>query len=134
MKTLNMSTLFMPDELLPIFAVLLIATAGMFMMFGAKKISYGLMITAMLALACLAFEPLIAHLVGVFIDATPLWILALVIIAFILKVAGRFFRDVAVHVAGDLTSGLIRWTLTTRYGLSLLATLIVGGTLWARYG
>lgn len=134
MKTLGLTTLFMPDELLPLFAVLLFALAGLFMIFGAGRLASGLMITALVALICLALTPLITDLVGVFIAVTPWWLLALLMGYLVLKIAGRFFRDVAVHVTGDLTSGLIRWTLTTRYGLSLLATIIVGGTLWVRYG
>lgn len=134
MNALGLSTLFMPDEILPVFAVLLFAMAGLLRIVGARMLSRGLMITALVALACLVFEPLITDLVGAFISATPWWLLALLVVFLILKVTGRFFRDVAVHVAGDLTSGIIRWTLTTRYGLSLLATLIVGGMLWVRYG
>ncbi len=110
MNALGLSMLLMPDEMLPVFAVLLFA------------------------MACLAFEPLITDLVGVFISATPRWLLALLVVFLILKVTGRFFRDVAVHVAGDLTSELIRRTLTTRYGLSMLAKLIAGGMLWVRFG
>ncbi len=134
MKSLSLTTLLMPNELLPTFAVLLFAVAGLVMMVGARQLAKGLIMTAVAALLFLALEPFIAELFATLLAAIPWWMFALLVFSIVMSFAGRFFRDVAVHVVGDLTSGVIRWAFTSRIGLAILATIILGGGLWARFG
>lgn len=134
MNALSLSTLLMPSELLPTFAVLLFAVAGVVMMVGARHLAKGLIMTAIAALVFLVFEPFISELLAAFLAAIPWWMFALLVLAIVMSITGRFFRDVAVHIVGDLTSGVIRWAFTSRIGLAMLATIILGGGLWARFG
>lgn len=134
MNVLTLSTLLMPNQLLPIFAVLLLAVAGIVMTLGGRQLAKGLIMTAIAAILFLVFEPFISGLLAAVLAVMPWWMVALFVLAIVLSIAGRFFRDVAVHVVGDLTSGVIRWAFTSRIGFAMLATAILGGGLWASFG
>jgi len=134
MNVLSLSALLMPNQLLPTFAVLLFAVAGIVMMVGARQLAKGLIMTAIAALLFLVFEPFISELLEAFLAAIPWWMFALLVFAIVMSIAGRFFRDVAVHVVGDLTARVIRWAFTSRIGLAMLATIALGGGLWASFG
>lgn len=108
----------------PGFAVLLIAAAGLALLFQAKGLAWGFL-GAAVAIALL--PPLIAPL----LDLPPLWLLLLLLVAtafsMIRALLGLGFgRGVADHALGALLADLIRFLL-------FLPFRLVGGALNALF-
>ncbi len=129
MKTIGLATMLLPDEALPSLAVLLIMLAGILWMISLRTAALGLIGMAVMSLLSPALAPLFEDIVS----AIPLGMLPLLVVGFLLFFAGRFVRDVAVQVCGELLASMIRWIFTSRVGVSTLSTLVLGGYLWAHF-
>jgi hypothetical protein len=115
MKTLALASMFMPPPLLFVFFV----AAGLLLIAGVRKPAYSLITLALAA----AFSPILEPFADILFAVMPWWFAIACIATLIVMFAGRFLRDVAVHVTGDLVSAGLRALLFSRTGLAfLLAT------------
>lgn len=118
MKALGFGSMFLPAEaLLP-----LLVLAGLFWTLSLRRLASGLIVIVLLGAASPLFEGLFA--------AMPGWFFALFIIGLVVAFAGRFLRDVLVHVVGDLLARAIGAVFTSRIGLATLAASMAGIWLW----
>lgn len=134
MRALRFGSLFIPVDAMPEFTILLLLVGLAVFLFGSRKLALSLF--GMAAWACLpqTYKSFLFDAAVELLSAVPWWMLALFLIWLIFRVAGRFVRDVAVHVTSDLMSAAIRWVFTSRIGWSSLITLILGGMFWTRIG
>ena len=121
--------MFIPNELLPSFFVIVNALAGILWIVGLRKVPLGLISIALMSLVSLSLSPFFEGMVA----ALPIGLLALLAVGFVFVFAGRFLRDVAVHVCGDLLVGMIRWTFASRAGFALFSIFMLGSCLWSRF-
>lgn len=77
----------------------------------------------------MAFSPIFEPLFEVLFAAMPWWVPAVFIGGLVLMFAGRFLRDVLVHVVGDLIASGIKRIL--RSPVALLTILAAMGVVWA---
>lgn len=120
MKTFTLASLFLPEStLLPILTL-----AGLFLVMGLRKLAWS-MITFVLFMA---FSPAFDPLVEALFASMPWWFSLAFIAGLVLMFAGRFMRDVLVHVVGDLISSAMKAILTSPVALLLIVGAL--GLLW----
>ena len=107
MKTLGQASLFMPQT----FLLPLLALAGLFMMFGLRKIAGTLFVTGLVT----AFSPMLEPMFDAIFSAMPPWFLLVSIARQLLLLAGRFMRDLLVHVLGELIANSIKVIVSSQW-------------------
>lgn len=121
MKTLGLAALFMTDSML----APLIALSGLFLIIGLRRLAVSLFVLVLATAISPIFEPLFDELFA----AMPWWFPIAFFIGIVFLFAGRFIRDVLVHVLGELIASFITFVFTSP---RLLASLLLSGAvLWA---
>lgn len=120
MNTFGIAALFMPIE-----AVLpLLVLAGLLIIVGLRRMA-GAIISLVLLLA---FSPMLEPVFEGLFSVLPIWAAPLLLVAAVFSLFGKAMRQIAVHVAGDLISSLVKTLLLTPAGLALL--IISAVSIW----